>query len=150
MNTLLLDWLIERYPTAKRQTLKRMVQAGRVTVNGTPAAMLKQPLAEGDKIAVDAADGSASPKRPAGPPPHLRIVHEDSDILVLDKPVGLLTSTVPREPRATLWAMARDYVQAADRQARAGLIHRLDRGRLEYPDFLKKSRGVSGAQGAVF
>ena len=34
MAEILLDWLIEHYPTAKRQTLKRMVQAGRVEING--------------------------------------------------------------------------------------------------------------------
>src|SRR5207244_6933956 len=34
---LLLDWLSRRYPKSKRQTLRRMVEAGRVTVNGTVA-----------------------------------------------------------------------------------------------------------------
>jgi 23S rRNA pseudouridine1911/1915/1917 synthase len=123
MPRILLDWLIEKYPTAKKQTLKRMVQAKRVTVNGRPAIALKQPLTDADKVAVD--------ERPAGPklpPSHtLQIIHEDADILVLDKPVGLLTSTVPREPRATLWAMAREYMQATDPQSRVGLIHRLDK-----------------------
>jgi RluA family pseudouridine synthase len=153
MAQILLDWLITHYPAAKRQTLKRMVQAGRVEVNGRKAAILKQPLKEGDKIVVDApASGPSSgtsfqpeqkPLKARGkmtvdPPPRsksrsrpkisaLRIVYDDADILVLDKPAGLLTSTVPREPRATLWAMARDYVHATDPRARVGLIHRLDR-----------------------
>ncbi len=49
----LLDRLIEKYPTAKRQTLKRMVQAGRVRVNGRAAAMLKMPLDEHAVLTVD-------------------------------------------------------------------------------------------------
>ena len=123
MSRILLEWLIEKYPTAKRQTLKRMVQAGRVTVNGRPAATLKDSLSETDLVAVDSAE-----KTPTHAPPHdLRIVFEDDDILVLDKPAGLLTSTVPREPRPTLWAKAQKYMESTNPKARVGLIHRLDR-----------------------
>ncbi len=45
----------------------------------------------------------------------------------MNKPAGLLTSTVPREPRATLLAQVRDYLEKTDPKARCGLIHRLDR-----------------------
>lgn len=54
------------------------------------------------------------------------IVHEDADVLIINKPPGLLTSTVPREWRPTLWAMVREYLARTDRRARPGLIHRLD------------------------
>jgi RluA family pseudouridine synthase len=57
----------------------------------------------------------------------LKIVHEDRDILVIDKPAGLLTSTVPREKRPTALALVREHVAASDPRARVGLIHRLDR-----------------------
>ena len=57
----------------------------------------------------------------------LRIVYEDADVLVIDKPAGLLTSTVPRERRPTLLKMVREYVAENDPRARVGLIHRLDR-----------------------
>ena len=57
----------------------------------------------------------------------LKIIFEDADLLVVDKPAGLLTSTVPRERRPTLLAMVREYVAAREPRARVGLIHRLDR-----------------------
>jgi 23S rRNA pseudouridine1911/1915/1917 synthase len=57
----------------------------------------------------------------------LRIVYEDRDVLVVDKPAGLLTSTTPREKRATLLKMVREYVARREPRARIGLIHRLDR-----------------------
>ena len=123
MDGTLLDRLLKRFPNAKRQTLKRMVEAGRIRLNGRPATKLSTPLAETDEVEVDDAPRSIMPTAPSD----LHIVHEDEDILVLDKPAGLLTSTVPREPRPTLWAMARDFVQAGDRRSRVGLIHRLDR-----------------------
>jgi 23S rRNA pseudouridine1911/1915/1917 synthase len=55
------------------------------------------------------------------------IVFEDRDLLVVNKPAGLLTSTVPRERRPTLLAAVRQYVQTREPRARVGLIHRLDR-----------------------
>jgi len=55
------------------------------------------------------------------------IIHEDTDILLVNKPAGTLTSTGPRERRPTLWAGVRQYVADSDRRAQAGLVHRLDR-----------------------
>jgi RluA family pseudouridine synthase len=66
-------------------------------------------------------------KRSSPPPAALSVIYEDADILVVDKPPGLLTSTVPREPRPTLLAQLREYVGAKEPRARVGLIHRLDR-----------------------
>jgi 23S rRNA pseudouridine1911/1915/1917 synthase len=120
---LLIDQLVQRYPTAKRQTLKRMVEQGRVLVNGQRAARLKQEIADTDRVTVDEGPERATVAEAAPFP----IVHEDGDILVVNKPTGLLTSTVPREPRPTLLAQVRQYVGAADPKARIGLIHRLDR-----------------------
>src|SRR5437588_4643002 len=96
----LLDWLVRRYPTAKRQTLKRMLLEGRVRVNGRPAVRLKQPLQQDDRVAVK----EARPKPADSSVAHLPIVYEDADVLVVHKPVGLLTSTVWRERRPTLLA----------------------------------------------
>jgi 23S rRNA pseudouridine1911/1915/1917 synthase len=116
---ILLDRLIEKFPTASRQTLKRMVQSGRVTVNGRPATRLKQPVERTDSLIVQLL-------RTVAADPGFGIVFEDADILVIDKPAGLLTSTVPRERRPTALAAVRNYL-AADRAAKVGLIHRLDR-----------------------
>jgi RluA family pseudouridine synthase len=57
----------------------------------------------------------------------LRIVHEDRDMLIVDKPSGLLTSTTPREKRPTLLKMVQEHIARGDPRARVGLIHRLDR-----------------------
>jgi RluA family pseudouridine synthase len=55
------------------------------------------------------------------------LLFEDDDILVVSKPPGLLTSTVPRERRPTLAAALHDYLQKTNPRARLGIIHRLDR-----------------------
>jgi 23S rRNA pseudouridine1911/1915/1917 synthase len=130
MPSTLLDHLEKLYPTAKRTTFRQMIEAGRVRINGVPARTLKQPLGEGDDVKVsDRSPGrSRSPQRDADESklPFV-IVHEDDDILVIDKPPGLLTSTVPREKRPTALAAVREYVSAKHPKAQVGLIHRLDR-----------------------
>jgi 23S rRNA pseudouridine1911/1915/1917 synthase len=117
------DRLRQEFSTAKRQTLKRMVQNGRVTINGVPAKRLDQTITPQDRVAI------AGVAKEVARPPRLpfTIIHEDKDILIIDKPTGLLTSTVPREPRPTAIAAVREYLSFTDPTARAGLIHRLDR-----------------------
>jgi len=116
---ILLDRLTELFPTASRQTLKGMVQIGRVKVNGSRARRLKQTIERTDVVLVESL-------RRASDDPDFAIIFEDADILVIDKPPGLLTSTVPRERRPTALAAVRKYL-VADHAARVGLIHRLDR-----------------------
>jgi 23S rRNA pseudouridine1911/1915/1917 synthase len=127
MPQLLIDYLVKRYPTAKRQTLKRMVEEGRVTVNDTPARKLKHPLEDADRVRIDERPAVRQPAPRRGTAGLLEIVFEDADLLIVNKPPGLLTSTVPREKRVTLLALVRDYLAAGDPRAKAGLIHRLDR-----------------------
>ena len=56
--------LRQRFPTAKTQTLKRMVEAGRVIVNGRRATRLNQPTEPGDVVTVDERPDSArSPRK---------------------------------------------------------------------------------------
>jgi 23S rRNA pseudouridine1911/1915/1917 synthase len=57
----------------------------------------------------------------------LKVVFEDADLLVVAKPAGLLTSTVPREKRPTLLAAVEEHLARYSPRARLGLIHRLDR-----------------------
>jgi 23S rRNA pseudouridine1911/1915/1917 synthase len=124
--TTLLDWLLRAYPASKRQTLKRMVESGRVQVNGRPATKLKTLLAPKDKVVVlDRPSIQKHQPSPENLP--FAIVFEDADLLVVNKPAGLLTSTVPNEKRPTLLAAVRDYVAQTQRMANVGLIHRLDR-----------------------
>lgn len=119
---LLLEALIHRYPQAKKQTLRRMVEEGRVSLNGTPARSLKQAVGESDRLEI--ADRARPQPRTLDP---LRLVHEDADVLVIDKPPGLLTSTNEKEWRPTAIAIIRRYLADTDPDARAGVIHRLDR-----------------------
>src|SRR5690242_19372226 len=74
----LFDHLRKLLPNAKTQTLKRMVEAKRVRVNGAPARALKQAIEPTDRI--DLADRAKETKASAMLP--FPVIHEDDDVLV--------------------------------------------------------------------
>src|SRR3989440_7007355 len=118
----LLEWLIAKYPKAKRQTLREMVGRGRVSINGKAARSVKEVVGESDRVAV-----GKKPERARASIEPLKIIHEDEDVLVVNKPPGLLTSTTVRERRATAIEIVRNYLADREPRARAGIVHRLDR-----------------------
>ncbi len=84
------------------------------------------------------AQRSAPESRPRGqrtdPPPrkawlarNVPIVHEDKDVLIVDKPSGLLTANIPGETREALFDMVKEYAKNKNRRAKAWIIHRLDK-----------------------
>lgn len=59
----------------------------------------------------------------------LRIVHDDDEVIVVDKPAGLLSATPAGEEHDSVFARVKDHVktQRAQRGTRVWIIHRLDR-----------------------
>jgi 23S rRNA pseudouridine1911/1915/1917 synthase len=144
--TTLLDHLLKEFPTAKRTTLRRMITERRVTINDRPATRLNQPLAPSDRVRI------VGPKRidAARLIAPLTIVYEDPDLLVVDKPAGLLTSTVAGEKRPTALALERRYAAATQRRAVVGLIHRLDRDASGRLVFSKSNRAYQSLKTQFF
>ncbi|HYS18771.1 MAG TPA: RluA family pseudouridine synthase [Candidatus Binatia bacterium] len=109
------------YPGASHRRLKQWLEASRIRVNG--AIVRRGDLAVGVE---DRVELIAAPP-PACPPP-LRLVHEDEDILVVDKPSGLLTIATEREREHTAYRLLREWVSGrGPASARLFIVHRLDR-----------------------
>jgi len=90
-----------------------------VRVNGTVVRRGDVEVGETDHVTLGAP--------PAAFPAALGLVHEDDDIIVVDKPAGLLTIATERERQRTAYRMLRDYVAAKPRRERLFIVHRLDR-----------------------
>lgn len=69
--------------------------------------------------------GSTNRHLPRG----LRIIHEDQDILVVEKPSGLLTVATDRDKKRTVYHALTDYVRKGQAKSRNRIfiVHRLDR-----------------------
>jgi tRNA pseudouridine32 synthase/23S rRNA pseudouridine746 synthase/23S rRNA pseudouridine1911/1915/1917 synthase len=59
----------------------------------------------------------------------LALIHEDRDLIVVDKPAGLLTVSTDREKSRTAYFFLTDYVRkgVAKSRTRIFIVHRLDR-----------------------
>ncbi len=98
-----------------------MLSQGRVSVNGKPCAVASRHVASGDVLEVGA---RRAPARLTG---GLNILFEDNDILIVLKPVGLLTVATEDERERTAYFYIREYLQERDRRQRLFIVHRLDK-----------------------
>ena len=107
------------YPDTSGRRLKQWLEGGRVRVNG-------KVVRRGD-VSVGATDRVELGAPPPPPfPALLRLVHEDDDLLVIDKPPGLLTISTESERERTAYRLLRDWLDARG-AGRIFVVHRLDR-----------------------
>jgi 23S rRNA pseudouridine1911/1915/1917 synthase len=122
----LLDYLFATWPETKRKQVREWLKFGSVAVNGHVVTQFDHRLKPGDQVLIRA-KGLAAPqtKLPGG----VRIRHEDDDIIVIDKPAGLLSIASPSEEEKTAYATLTDHVRRGNRQSRerVWIVHRLDR-----------------------
>lgn len=137
---LLLDLLAVRFPESSRTTLREMIADKRVLVDGIPARSLKQEVEENASIEV--LNRVQARKALVGALPY-RVVLEDEDLLVVEKPSGVITSSGEGDKRATMLDVITDYFAATDRKVRVGLIHRLDKDASGLLVFSKNERAFS-------
>lgn len=57
----------------------------------------------------------------------LDIIYEDKEILVVNKPSGILTVSTPKEKEKTLFHEVSDYVKKSNPKAKVFIVHRLDK-----------------------
>src|SRR4029434_9226531 len=101
--------------------LKRWLAASRVRVNGAVVGRGDLVVDADDQVELTAAPAPACP-RPLG------LVHEDAEILVVDKPSGLLSIATDRERTRTAYRLLRDWIAArGPAGSRLFVVHRLDR-----------------------
>ena len=117
----LLDALAEIIPEASRTTLRQMLAAGRIRVNGEVEKIAKRELRAGDAIEL------ARKEHHSLLPPEISLLHEDDDIIVVVKPPGLLTVSTESEREQTLQAVLNRYLKAKGFADRIHVVHRLDR-----------------------
>ena len=113
------DCLARLLAGASGRTRKQMLAAGRVRVNGAVARRADTALSTGDAIEI------AGKEAPDALPAALRLVYDDEDLVVVDKPTGLLTVATDRERERTVYAHLTAH--ARKRAGRIFVVHRLDR-----------------------
>lgn len=121
------------YPEFSRSRIEGLVKAGYVTVNGAvaPKAGMKVKV-EGEGGCGDEIEVEIPPPVPAIPEPEdipLDIVHEDDDIIVINKAAGMVVHPAPGHYTGTLVNALLHHcpgLSGIGGVARPGIVHRLD------------------------
>ena len=92
--------LAVRQPELSRSRLKALILAGSVALKGAPVRDPAYHVATGDTITIDVPEAVAP--EPAGEDIALDIVFEDDDIVVIDKPKGLVVHPAAGHETGTL------------------------------------------------
>jgi 23S rRNA pseudouridine1911/1915/1917 synthase len=120
-------WISEQRPEISRTQAQRLIQDGRVTVNAAAARSSLKVMA-GDAVVVDIPPSPPSTLAPEEIP--LKIVYEDADLIVVDKPAGMVVHPAPGHPGHTLANAILPYLTqpaAGGDWQRPGIVHRLDK-----------------------
>jgi 23S rRNA pseudouridine1911/1915/1917 synthase len=121
--------LAVRCPALSRSRLKALILAGSVTVKDAPVRDPAYHVKGGDTITIDVPE--AVPAEPAAEEIALDIVHEDDDIIVIDKPKGLVVHPAAGHETGTLVnaliAHCGMSLSGIGGVRRPGIVHRLDK-----------------------
>jgi len=132
--------VIAMYPDLTRSVAAKLIEQGKVTVNGKVITKAGHKLKPGDEIIADYNYELMT----AIPSIDIPVLYEDDDCVVVDKPAGILThSKGDFNPEATvaswlaehlvkqgqkpLWILEKDVESGSPHNPRAGVVHRLDR-----------------------
>ncbi len=121
--------LAVKLPQLSRSRLKTLILAGSVTLKNAPICDPAYHVAAGDTITIDVPEAVAA--EPAGEDIALNIVFEDDDIIVIDKPRGLVVHPAAGHETGTLVnaliAHCGTSLSGIGGVKRPGIVHRLDK-----------------------
>lgn len=116
--------LARMFPEYSRSRLKTWLLAGSITVDGG-SPRPRDPVMGGESVHLQAEpeiNVAAAPE-----PIALDVVYEDAELMVINKPVGLVVHPGAGNPSGTLMNGLLNHAGELERLPRAGIIHRLDK-----------------------
>ncbi|SFK89437.1 23S rRNA pseudouridine1911/1915/1917 synthase [Salinicoccus halodurans] len=120
--TELLKFLFKMMPSKSRKSVKGILGRGQVVVNGEATTQFNDALQPGDRVQIHSRVADYAMKFTG-----VEILHEDDEIIVIEKEAGLLSIASEKERHLTAYRQLSDYVQSVNADNRVFIVHRLDR-----------------------
>ncbi len=121
--------LAARLPEFSRSRLKNLIEAERLSAGGQTIVEPSYRVKPGQRLVL--AVPAARPARPQAQAIPLDILYEDAELIVIDKPPGLVVHPAPGNPDRTLVNALLAHCGAAltgiGGERRPGIVHRLDK-----------------------
>ncbi|MBR2971402.1 MAG: RluA family pseudouridine synthase [Clostridia bacterium] len=123
-----LDAYVAEATELSRSAAAKLIESGDVTVNGKKSEK-KYPVKENDEIAVIIPEAEEYEAQPENIP--LNVVYEDADIIVINKPSGMVVHPAPGNYTGTLVNAllyhCKDSLSGIGGVMRPGIVHRIDK-----------------------
>lgn len=118
----LITFLLQNIPGKTRNSVKILLKYKKIRVDDQVIKQYNYQLKPGQKVEV-----SWEKKVEKINLPGIRIVHEDNDILIVDKSEGVLSIATDKETSMTAYSILSSYVKIKNPKNKIFVIHRLDR-----------------------
>ena len=121
-------YIAQQKPDISRTMIQKLIEEGNILVNGTKKK-LSYKVKIGDNISLNVPIPKEIDLKPEKIP--LEIVYEDNDIIVVNKPKGLVVHPANGNPDGTLvnavMEICKDSLSGIGGEIRPGIVHRLDK-----------------------
>lgn len=117
----LFSFLLAHIKGKSRNNIKSILKRGQITVDGDICRDYAHLLRPGQQVELAATAPEPDKQCP------LPILYEDEELLVVDKPAGMLSVSTDKEHENTAYHAITDYEKSKNPSARVFIVHRLDR-----------------------
>ena len=126
------DRIVAMLTGVSRSEVAELIEAGAVLVSGAAPGSRSARLRTGDEVEVDLPDRAEASRLVPDLDIEVPVVHSDADLLVIDKPAGLVVHPGAGQRHGTLvhGLLARypEMLDVGGDPTRPGIVHRLDKG----------------------
>lgn len=128
-NEILIDFLKKTFSNLSKNSVKSLLHNEKVFVNGNMTTKYNYELNVGDVVEIREKVAK-----------NIDIIYEDKDIIVINKPSGLLTVATEKEKNKTAYHLVMEYLKKKNKNNRIFIIHRLDKDTSGIIMFAKNER----------
>lgn len=128
-NEILIEFLKKTFSNLSKNGVKSLLHNEKVFVNGNMTTKYNYELNIGDVVEIREKVAK-----------NIDIIYEDKDIIVINKPSGLLTVATEKEKNKTAYHLVMEYLKKKNKNNRIFIIHRLDKDTSGIIMFAKNER----------
>lgn len=128
-NEILIEFLKKMFSNLSKNSVKSLLHNEKVFVNGNMTTKYNYELNVGDIVEIREKVAK-----------NIDIIYEDKDIIVINKPSGLLTVATEKEKNKTAYHLVMEYLKKKNKNNRIFIIHRLDKDTSGIIMFAKNER----------
>lgn len=128
-NEMLIEFLKKMFSNLSKNSVKSLLHNEKIFVNGNMTTKYNHELNIGDVVEIREKVAK-----------NIDIIYEDKDIIVINKPSGLLTVATEKEKNKTAYHLVMEYLKKKNKNNRIFIIHRLDKDTSGIIMFAKNER----------